>query len=88
MSEKARKKAKDLIALAADTSTSEKERVAAALQAARIIKKYKLLDSVMDMLPSDGIVQDAKTVLDTVTNPDFLGSLKKIGGELKKFRRR
>ena len=45
-----RQRAKDLINLATDQGTTEKERVAAMVQAVRLIKEHDLLSSPLDAL--------------------------------------
>lgn len=87
-----RQKAKDLVELACDDGTNEKERLAAAINAIKLIRKYGLLDS-----PFDGILESnnegikaAATVLERLSDPELVGSLKKVlgvAGGLAKRRR-
>lgn len=82
MSGAARKKAKDLMAIALDDRNKEdKERVAAALNALKIIDRYGLLDSPIDSLldGSSEEIRAAKTVVDTLTGRDFVDSVKRVG---------
>jgi hypothetical protein len=80
MSAAARQKAKDLVKLAIDERTPEKERIAAAFGALKIIDKYDLLSSPLDgIMQSDNeTVQAAATIFETLTNPDLVSSVKKV----------
>lgn len=74
-----RQKARDLVALAVDSNTSEAERLSAALKAVALIAKHDLLSSPLDILDgSNETIRAAKTVFDKITDPDLVGSLKKI----------
>jgi hypothetical protein len=75
-----RQKVKDLVELAADDRTPEKERVAAAFKAIRIIRKHDLLSS-----PLDGLLEDDE-VVEEITS--FVSGAKKIVGRLGRLRRR
>lgn len=79
-----RQKAHDLIELAMDEDGNEKERVSSAMKAVAIIHKYELLSSPLDdLLGSENeTVKAASTVIDTLTNPDFLGAAKKIASRM------
>ncbi len=85
-----RQKARDLVALAADEATPEKERLNAALRVVKLIHKYDLLSSPLDMLDGSNneMVQAGKTILETLTNPTFMGSVKKVASKVSKRRRR
>ena len=83
--EEKRDKAKKLIEYALDDGVGPEERNAFAVRAIKLIRKYDLLTPpVLDGILENETVQAAKTVLDNVTNPDFLGSLKTIGREFQK----
>lgn len=74
-----RQKAKDLIELAHDESTTDKERVAAALNAAKLIRKHGLLDSPLDgMLDNNETVQAAKSIVDIIFDPELRRNAKKV----------
>lgn len=79
-----RQKAADLIELVMDEEGSENERVSAAMKAVAIIHKHDLLASPLDdLLGSENeTVKAASTILDTLTNPDFIGAAKKIAGRV------
>lgn len=85
-----RQKARDLIELAHDKSTSEDERVSAALRAVGLIRKHDLLASPLDDLlgSKNETIRAASTVLDKLTDPDFIDSVKTIGGQVASARRR
>lgn len=84
-----RQRAKDLIELAVDDGTPEKERLAAALKAVGLIHKYDLLASPLDDLlgSKNETVRAVSTVVERATDPDFLGALKTIGGQIAAARR-
>lgn len=87
--EQKREKAKRLVELAFDRSTTAEERASSARMAVKIIRKYKLLDPP----PLDGIlenetVQVAKRVVDKLTDPELVGGLKAIGQVIGDFRKR
>lgn len=83
--EEKRDKAKKLIENALDDGVGPEERNAFAVRAIKLIRKYDLLTPpVLDGILENETVRAAKTVLDNVTNPDFLGSLKTIGREFQK----
>lgn len=78
--DKAKEKARRLIELAVDDGTPEAERDNAAFRAAKLIHKYDLLSSPLeDMLDRNETVQAAKTVIETVTSPDVLESIRTLG---------
>lgn len=80
----ARQKAKDLVELAADVDTPDNERIAAAMKLVKLIRKYDLLASPLDgLMASDNeTVQAATDIFGRLTDPTFLASVKKIGGQL------
>jgi len=91
MSKAARQKAKDLMKVALDErNNSDKERVAAAMQALQIIHKYDLLTSPLDgIMQSDNeTVQAAATIFDRLTDPLLVASVKKVGRAFGRRRRR
>lgn len=83
-----RQRAKDLIELAVDDRTPEKERIASALKAVGLIRKHDLLASPLDDLlgSRNETVRAASTVLDRITDPDFLDSVKTIGAQFARSR--
>lgn len=85
-----RQKARDLIELAADERTPEKERVVAAVKAVALIRKYDLLSSPLDGLigSNDENVKAAVDVFERLTDPDLVGSLKKISSLFGRKKRR
>lgn len=86
MTAKLRRKAKDLIELAVDDSGNDKERVAAAMQAAKLIRKHDLLDSPLDGLMDSGdeTVQAAHTIFETLTDPKLRQSVKKVADRFRR----
>lgn len=85
-----RQKARDLIELAHDESTTEEERVSAAMKAVGLIYKHDLLASPLDDLlgSRNETVRAASTVIDKITDPDFIDSVKTISGQVASVRRR
>jgi len=91
MSAAARKKAKELMAMALDErNNSEHERIRMAFSALKVIEKYHLLDSPLDgiMETDNETVKAAATIFDHLTNPDLVNSVKKVAGGLRRSRRR
>lgn len=86
MSAAQRQKARDLIELAVNERTDEKEQIVAALRAVKLIHKYDLLASPLDELlgSKNETVRAASTVLDRITDPDFIDSVKTIGSQLSR----
>jgi hypothetical protein len=86
----ARQKARDLIELALEENGDDKERIAAAMKALRIIRKYDLLSSPLDgLLSSDNeTVKAATSIFEKLTDPDLVNSVKKISGRISQARRR
>lgn len=82
-----RQKARDLIELAADERTPEKERLSAAIKAVALIRKHDLLASPLDGILDGGdeTVQAAKSIFDTLTDPKLRNNVKKVAD---RFRRR
>lgn len=89
MSSAQRKKARDLIELAVDENTPKEERLAAAFNAAKLIHKYDLLASPLDELlgSENETIRAASTVLDRITDPAFIDSVKTIGRGLSRRER-
>lgn len=82
-----RDKAKKLIENALDDGVGPEERNTFAVRAIKLIRKYDLLTPpALDGILENETVRAAKTVLDNVTNPDFLGGLKTLGREFQKAR--
>lgn len=83
-----RQRAKDLIELAVDDRTPEKERFSAALKAVGLIHKHDLLASPLDELlgSKNETVRAASRVIDRITDPDFIDSVKTIGGHISRTR--
>jgi hypothetical protein len=75
-----RQKAKDLVNLATDERTPEKERLNAMVQAVRLIKQHDLLSGPLDgLLNTDNeTVRAATTVFSSLTHPDFVGAVKQV----------
>jgi hypothetical protein len=86
MSAALRQKVKDLVELAVDDSTTDKERVAAAMKAVVLIRKHDLLTSPLDILSSENeTVQATKSILEVLTDPKLAKNVKKVAD---RFRRR
>ena len=84
MSAALRQKAKDLLELAADESTTDKERISAAMKAGALIRKHDLLSSPLDMLGKSETAQAAKEILEAL--PKLTKNAKKVRDTL--FQRR
>ena len=84
-----RQKVKDLIVLALDERTPEKERIAAAFGALKIIDRHDLVSSPLDgIMNSDNeSVKAAATIFEHLSNPDLVSSIKKVAGGLRRRRR-
>ena len=78
-----REKAKGLIELAADESTSEEERFSSAVKACALIRKYDLLSSPLDSMNDNKTVKAARKIFDAFSDPEVKGSLKDIGDVFK-----
>lgn len=88
---KASQKARDLVELAVNEETPDKERLVAAMAACKLIKKYGLLDSPIDGLlggVDNESIQAASTILNIFTDPALTSSIKKIASQFKKKRGR
>ena len=85
-----RQKARDLIELAHDEGTTDSERIASAMKAVKLIRKHDLLASPLDDLlgSKNEAVRAASTVLDKLTDPDFIDSVRTLGGQVASARRR
>lgn len=86
----ARQKARDLVELAADVDTPDKERVAAAMKLVKLIRKYDLLASPLDgLMASDNeTVQAATDIFSRITDPSLVKSLKKVADQIGRVRGR
>jgi hypothetical protein len=75
-----RQKAKDLVKLAVDERTPEKERLSAMVAVVKLIHQHDLLSSPLDgLLNTDNeTVQAAATLFGQVTSPDFIDSVKRV----------
>jgi hypothetical protein len=84
-----RQKAKDLVALAVDDRTPEKERITAALRAVKLIAKYGLLASPLDILDSENeTVQAVRGIADVLLDPKLRRNVARVASGLKRRRRR
>lgn len=90
MSAKARKKAKDLVRLALDERTPDKERERASRTVCKIIDKYNLLDSPLDDMLGGGNekVAAAAQIFETLTDPGLVASVKTVSKLFRSQRRR
>jgi hypothetical protein len=84
-----RQRVKDLVELAVDEGTPDKERLAAALKAVTLIHKHDLLASPFDGLldNSNETIQAATDIFSRLTDPDFVKSVKKVGSRFRRIRR-
>jgi len=75
-----REKAAGLIKLAADEQTTDKERVSAAVKAAAIIHKYKLLENPIDAFldSNNETVKAVGNIVDTLTDEKLRSSFKTL----------
>lgn len=85
-----RQKAKDLVRLASDERTPEKERLVAAIRAVGLIQEHGLLDGPLDGIgdvlrgaQAQTAVKAASKLYGVFTDPDVLGVLKGISGTVK-----
>lgn len=85
-----RQKAKDLIELATNEGTPDKERIAAAVRAVGLIKKYDLLSSPLDVMfdVDNETAAAVGSILNVVTDPGLIDSVKKISERFTRKRRR
>lgn len=83
-----RQQAKDLVNLATDERTPEKERTAAMVQAIRVIKQHDLLSSPLDRLlnTDNETVNAAATLFGRLTDPDFVDSVRQVARGLSSRR--
>jgi hypothetical protein len=89
MNEERRRKAKNLIELALDESTTDEERNNASMRAIKLIRKYDLLSSPLDgVLEGNETVQAIRGIVETITGPKFKGDLRKVATAADRFRRR
>ena len=86
----AREKARGLVKLALDESAGEKERINAAMRCVKLINKYNLLASPLDgLLDSDNeTVSAAANIVQALTNPMLVDSVKKVGRKIGQARAR
>lgn len=86
MSAKARQKARDLIRLATNEKTPEKERIVASVQAVALIEKHDLLESPLDDLigADNETIKAAGTLLNLVSDPQVVNSVKKLWNKRKR----
>lgn len=83
-----RQQVKDLIELAVDsTNDDDKERVAAAMKAVRMIRKYDLLDSPLDALANNEYVQAAQKIFGVFNDPAVKKVRARVTQEVKRRRR-
>jgi hypothetical protein len=82
-----RQRVKDLIELAADDGTPEKERVSAALKAVALIRKHDLLSNPLDAFEDNAVVKAGRTIFDAFNDPDVRESFKTIGEKVSGARR-
>jgi hypothetical protein len=82
MSVNYRQKAKDLVNLATDERTPEKERGNAVIQALRLIKEHDLLSSPFDTLigaaANNETMRAATSVFSHLSSPEFVESMKTV----------
>lgn len=85
-----RAKAKSLVELAVHEDTPEKEKFVSALKAVAMIHKYDLLSSPLDGLldGNDETISAAKTIFETLSDPDLVSSVKKVAGRFKRGKKR
>jgi len=90
MSGDARQKARDLMKLALDERTPERERINAAFKALAIIEKNDFLTSPLDgiMAIDNEAVQAAGSIFETLSNPNFIKSVRKVAGSVARRGRR
>lgn len=84
-----RQKAKDLLELYADENTSKEERLTALVSAAKLIRKYDLLASPLDIFDTENeTIQAVKSVADVFLDPTLQSNVKKIASRFGKRKRR
>ncbi len=74
-----RQKAKDLMTLALDERTPEKERLAAAFGALKVIEKNALLDSPFDGIDNESVRAAVDIANRTIFDADFKRNARKVG---------
>lgn len=84
-----RQRAKDLIELALDEGAPETERLSAAVKAVKLIRKYDLLSSPLDLLSSENeTINAVKGIFETLSDPKLVKNVKKVGERFSGRRRR
>jgi hypothetical protein len=75
-----RQKAKDLVNLAIDARTPEKERAVAMVALVKLIHEHDLLSSPLDgLLNTDNrTIRAAATIFERVTDPGFVDSVREV----------
>lgn len=83
VSEDPKETALNLIDLALNDGTTEEERRSAAVKAVKFIDKHNLLAHPLDELfgSKNPTVRAVSTVVDKITDPDFIDSVKTITGQ-------
>lgn len=81
-----KQRARDLIELAVDDRTPEKERLAAAVKAVTLIRQHDLLASPFDGLSESGseTVRAATKIVEKLTDPDLISSARKMMDEVRR----
>lgn len=90
-SEDPRQKARYLLELAFNDGAAEAERSSALVKAGMLIRKHDLLTlpkSPFEGLSNNKTVKAAKTVAETLSNPEFVGSMKEITNGIGELLRR
>lgn len=84
-----RQQVKDLIELAVDsTNDNDKERIASAMKACRMIRKYDLLESPLDAFANNEIVQAGRKIFDVFNDPAVKKVRTRVAQEVARARRR
>jgi len=84
-----RQQVKDLIELAVDsTNDDDKERIAAAMKAVRMIRKYDMLESPLDALANNEFIQAGKAIFEAFNDPSVKKVRNRVTQEVARARRR
>jgi hypothetical protein len=83
-----RQQVKDLIELAVDsTNDDDKERIAAAMKAVRMIRKYDMLESPLDNIANNEFVRAGRKFFDLFNDPAVKKVRNRVTQEVARRRR-
>ena len=89
-----KQRVRDLIVLALDDDTPEKEARAAAFKAITLVEKYNLLDSPLDGIlggfknSDNETVKAVSNIVQRFVDPGMMNDIRTVAGKVKRTRRR